>query len=63
MNGEGQPSDRGFRNAVGEGFELALRMGADFLAVGMFDFQVKEDASVMRGLLASDLRRERPWQA
>ena len=46
-----------------EGFELALRMGADFLAVGMFDFQVKEDASVMRGLLASDLKRERPWQA
>ena len=45
-----------------EGFELALRMGADFLAVGMFDFQVKEDASVMRGLLASDLERERPWQ-
>ncbi len=27
-----------------QGFELALRMGADFLAVGMFDFQVKEDA-------------------
>jgi hypothetical protein len=31
-----------------EGFELALRMGADFLNVGMFDFQVTEDATVMK---------------
>ena len=46
-----------------EGFELALRMGADFLAVGMFDFQIMEDARIMRGLLAGDLKRERPWQA
>ncbi len=46
-----------------EGFELALKTGADFLAVGMFDFQIKEDASIMRNLLARDLKRERPWQA
>jgi hypothetical protein len=46
-----------------EGFELAMRMGADFLAVGMFDFQVHEDANVMRGLLAKGLARERPWRS
>ena len=26
-----------------DGFSLALKMGADFLTVGMFDFQVKEN--------------------
>ncbi|MHC4178733.1 MAG: hypothetical protein ACYSWU_14575 [Planctomycetota bacterium] len=46
-----------------EGFELALTAGADFLAVGMFDFQIKEDTRIMRNLLARDLKRERPWQA
>jgi hypothetical protein len=46
-----------------KGFELALRMGADFLAVGMFDFQVSEDAAVMRSLLAKNLARERPWRS
>jgi hypothetical protein len=46
-----------------EGFELALRMGADFLTVGMFDFQVSEDAAVMRDLLTRDLARQRPWRS
>ena len=46
-----------------QGFELALNKGADFLAVGMFDFQVSEDAMIMRDLLAGDLKRERPWQS
>ncbi|MFC1537729.1 hypothetical protein ACFL4P_02755, partial [Gemmatimonadota bacterium] len=30
-----------------DGFELALRSGADFLNVGMFDFQVAEDAALV----------------
>ncbi len=46
-----------------QGFELALKTGADFLAVGMFDFQIKEDTRIIRDLLAGDLKRERPWQA
>ena len=46
-----------------DGFELAFRMGADFLNVGMFDFQVQEDAATVRSLLAADLRRERPWRS
>lgn len=46
-----------------EGFRYALENGADFLCVGMFDFQVAEDASVARDILASALKRARPWCA
>jgi hypothetical protein len=46
-----------------DGFGLAFRMGADFLNVGMFDFQVQEDAEIVRSLLAEDLARERPWRS
>lgn len=46
-----------------EGFKYALQHGADFLCVGMFDFQVDEDAAIMRQLLASDLKRRRPLPA
>lgn len=42
-----------------EGFRLALSMGADFLNVGMFDFQVRENAALMKDLLAGDLPRHR----
>lgn len=46
-----------------EGFRYALEHGADFLCVGMFDFQVDEDSRIMRQILASDLKRSRPWTA
>jgi len=46
-----------------EGFELSLRMGADFLCVGMFDFQVAEDAVLIKKILASGIQRERPWRS
>ena len=46
-----------------EGFKYALENGADFLCAGLFDFQVKEDADIARGLLAGDLKRARPWRA
>ena len=46
-----------------EGFELAYRMGADFLNVGMFDFQVREDIVHAKELLAGELKRERPWRS
>jgi len=46
-----------------EGFRLALGAGADFLNVGMFDFQVKENAAIMTHLLAGDLGRQRPWRS
>lgn len=45
------------------GFRYALENGADFLCVGMFDFQVAEDAAIVREVLASKLKRQRPWCA
>jgi hypothetical protein len=46
-----------------KGFELALRMGADFLNVGMFDFQVADDVATMNGIFDSGIKRERPWRS
>jgi hypothetical protein len=46
-----------------DGFRHAFSNGADFAVVGMFDFQVAEDAAIARELLASDLKRQRPWMA
>ncbi len=45
------------------GFRYALRNGADFLVVGMFDFQVKDNAELMKQTLASMDHRDRPWRA
>ena len=44
------------------GFKYALKNGADFLCVGMFDFQVKEDMQILKGLFARGIQRERPWR-
>ena len=49
--------------APNEGFRDAFAGGADFLCVGMFDFQVREDAMITRRLLSGDLDRQRPWCA
>ncbi|HOZ47170.1 MAG TPA: hypothetical protein PLO37_18110 [Candidatus Hydrogenedentes bacterium] len=46
-----------------EGFRYAFENGADFICVGMFDFQVAEDADIARALLAQDLGRARTWRA
>jgi hypothetical protein len=46
-----------------EGFRLALTAGADFLTVGMFDFQVRENAALLKQLLAGSLTRRRPWRS
>jgi hypothetical protein len=45
------------------GFKYALENGADFLCVGMFDFQVAQNAGLVGKLLASDgvQRRQRGW--
>jgi len=45
-----------------KGFKYAFENGADFVCVGMFDFQVIEDAIITRDTL-SKMRRERPWRA
>ena len=44
-------------------FEYCFQNGADFLAVGMFDFQIVEDTLVAREVLARESvkNRARPW--
>lgn len=46
-----------------EGFKYAFKNGADFLCVGMFDFQIKEDILVAKRELSDNSQRERPWRA
>ncbi len=46
-----------------DGFKFAFEAGADFLCVGMFDFQVREDALIAQRVLAGELKRSRPWRA
>ena len=45
------------------GFRYALENGADFLCVGMFDFQVEEDVAYANEILANLPNRVRPWRA
>ncbi len=43
------------------GFQHAFDNGADFLNVGMFDFQVAEDASIATAAFQAARNREREW--
>ena len=44
-----------------DGLRFAYENGADFTCVGMFDFQVIENANFVHSILHSDLNRERKW--
>jgi hypothetical protein len=44
-----------------EGFLHAFQKGADFIAVGMFDWQVRDDAAMVQKMLARGVPRDRPW--
>lgn len=46
-----------------EGFGYAFRNGADFIAVGMFDFQIESNCELVRRLVRREQNRARPWRA
>lgn len=45
------------------GFQYAFEGGADFVCVGMFDFQVREDAIIARKIFEGLKNRDRAWYA
>lgn len=44
-----------------DGFRYAFENGADFICVGMFDFQIVDDVNTAAETLASLKGRQRPW--
>ena len=44
-----------------EGFDLAFKSGADFVNVGMYDFQIKEDIDLVTEVVSLNKQRERTW--
>ena len=45
------------------GFRYAFENGADFICVGMFDFQVEQNVALAASLLPQTQNRERRWMA
>jgi len=41
--------------------KYAFANGADFICVGMFDFQIVQDANIAAEVLGSKLNRQRKW--
>ena len=46
-----------------EGLRHAFRRGADFIALGMFDWQLRDDVALVQQMLAKGIQRKRPWSA
>jgi NAD(P)H-dependent flavin oxidoreductase YrpB (nitropropane dioxygenase family) len=46
-----------------EGLKYAYSNGADFVCMGMYDFQMVEDVNIALNALSHAKERERPWMA
>jgi hypothetical protein len=46
-----------------DGFQYAFDNGADFICVGMFDFQIVEDVNITLETLSKCSRNGRAWSA
>ena len=46
-----------------DGFDYAFKNGADFVSVGMYDFQIRENVNTTKQLFAGTIDRTRPWCA
>ena len=51
------------RDKPEEGFRHAFERGADFIAVGMFDWQTRDDAASVKQVLAQNPQRKRSWRS
>ena len=46
-----------------DGFSFAYQNGADFICVGMFDYQIVDDVNITLDVLPEAQGRKRPWRA
>jgi len=50
------------RDKPSESFAHAFQRGADFICAGMFDWQVRDDAALVKEMIDSGIARSRPWR-
>ena len=49
------------RDRPPQGFKHAFQKGADFICVGMFDWQVRDDVRLVKQMLEKGIQRPRAW--